>query len=359
MKVSVCIVTYNHEKFIAKALDGVLMQRTGFDFEIVVGEDCSTDNTRAILMEYQNRHPAMFRLLLNEKNLGAHKNIEAAMRACRGEYVAVLDGDDYWTSPDKLQKQVDFLDRHPECPACFHDALIIHADGSREPTAYRPRQKAFCTVEDLLLDNFIPTSSEMFRRCLFDSLPDWIGKLKMGDWPAHILEALHGPIGYIDETMGVYRVHHGGVWSTKQWQDHALAIIELFEALCIHLDRNYAGIINSILRWRYYSVSEQYENRGDLAHARTYLNKSIGKYLSTIGCPPEYAPGADTDYINTIPDAIRSVNGPLLFKSFLKLYVITVLRSHLTPALKPRFPTLYKVLRAGFCKTMETFNMRY
>lgn len=350
MKVSVSIVTYNHEKFIAKALDSVLMQRTTFDYEIVIGEDCSTDTTRAILLDYQKRHPGIFSLLLNDKNLGGQKNIEQTMQACRSEYVAVLDGDDYWTSPDKLQKQVDFLDSHPECSACFHDVLIIHADGDREPTHYRPRHKTFCSVEDLLLDNVIPTSAVMFRRHLFERLPGWIGRLKMGDWPFHILNALQGRIGYIDETMGVYLVHHGGVWSMQRWQYHALAVIELFEALRIHLDRKYRGIINPILCSWYFSVSGRYEAEGDLVNAKTYLNKSIRKHVSIIGDSKSYFDRVTKDALTMVPEAVRPVNGSLLFKSFLRLYVIPALRSSLLPVLKLRFPTLYRLLRAGFCK---------
>jgi glycosyltransferase involved in cell wall biosynthesis len=350
MKVSVSIVTYNQEKFIAKALDSVLMQRTNFDYEIVIGEDCSTDTTRAILLDYQKRHPGIISLLLNDKNLGGNKNIEQTMQACRSEYVAVLDGDDYWTSTDKLQKQVDFLDSHPECSACFHDVLIIHADESREPTHYRHRQKAFCSVEDLLLDNFIPTSAVVFRRHLFERLPYWISRLKMGDWPFHILNALQGRIGYIDETMGVYLVHHGGVWSMQRWQYHVLSVIELFEALRIHLDRKYRGIINPILCSWYFSVSGRYENEGDLVNARTYLNKAIRKHVATIGDSKAYFHRVVNDAVTMVDDAVRPVNGSILFKSFLRLYVIPALRSYLIPVLKPCFPTLYKLLRAGFCK---------
>ena len=106
MKVSIAMVTYNHEKFIAKALDSVLMQRTDFDYEIVIGEDCSSDNTRNIVIEYKRRYPDNIVLFLNEKNLGMYGNCSQVFQACQGEYIAVLEGDDYWTSPDKLQKQV-------------------------------------------------------------------------------------------------------------------------------------------------------------------------------------------------------------------------------------------------------------
>jgi glycosyltransferase involved in cell wall biosynthesis len=117
IKVSVAMITYNHERYIAKALDNVLSQSTNFDYEVIIGEDFSTDNTRSIIIDYQKRYPDKFQLLLNDKNIGMHKNTAQVLRACRGQYVALLEGDDYWTSTHKLQLQVDFLDRHPECVA--------------------------------------------------------------------------------------------------------------------------------------------------------------------------------------------------------------------------------------------------
>lgn len=338
MKVSVAMITYNHEEYIAKAIDSVLMQRTNFDYEIVIGEDCSTDSTRDIVTDYQKRYPDKFRLLLNEKNLGPFRNAKQTYESCQGTYVAVLDGDDYWTSPEKLQKQVDFLDNHPECAICFHDSLILHEDGSVEPTSYRPSQKEFSTVEDLLLDNYIPTASVMFRRGLFGGVPDWVGTLKMGDWPIHILNALHGKIGFIDQTMAVYVVHRGGVWSTKGWQDHALAIIDLFEALGRHLEPKYSRLISRILRWRYFTVSERYENIDDLTNARTYAIKSLTKHFMIINEPFRYGNMGDSNLVNSLPNYIKSVRSARLFKSMLRLYVVPILRSNT--------PTLYKFLRA-------------
>lgn len=349
MKVSVSIVTYNHEEYIAKALESILMQRTNFDYEIVIGEDCSSDNTREIIVGYQKKYPDKFRLLLNEKNLGMHANGAQVLDACKGEYISMLDGDDYWTSPDKLQKQVDFLDNHPECSACFHDALIVHEDGSREPASYRPSQKEFSGVEDLLLDNFIPTSATMFRKGLFGKAEDWTSPLKMGDWLIHILNALHGKIGYLDETMSVYVVHRGGVWSTKDWRYHATAIIELFEALALHLPSRYTGIINRILRWRYYWVSEQYENTGNVSASKTYAIKSIAKHLSIISNP--FRNRIDPGTAASMPDYITSVKSAKLFRCLLRLYVV--------PVLKPHAPALYSFLRAGCCRTLGIFGIRF
>lgn len=155
MKVSVLMLAYNHAQYIAQAVDSVLMQQVDFDYEIVIGEDCATDNTRDILIRYQQENPEKIRLLLPEKNLGMHDNLIQTFKACHGSsYIALLEGDDYWTSPDKLQKQVDFLDAHADYTLCFHNALILHQDGSRRwwsiPGAPKQEKVLTFTLEDLL-----------------------------------------------------------------------------------------------------------------------------------------------------------------------------------------------------------------
>src|ERR1700745_2179124 len=113
MKLSVMMITYNHEQFIAQAIESVLMQKVNFDFEIVIGEDCSTDGTRAIVLDFQHRYPGRIALILRPRNIGPMWTKESTLAACRGQYLSILEGDDYWTSTDKIQKQVDFLDSHP------------------------------------------------------------------------------------------------------------------------------------------------------------------------------------------------------------------------------------------------------
>ena len=168
MKVSVLVMTYNHAQFITQALDSVLMQKVNSEYEVLISEDCSTDGTREIVLDYQKKHPNKIQLLLSEQNLHSNAVVVRGIRAARGEYIALLDGDDYWVSPDKLQKQIDFLDAHPECSMCFHNATVIHEDGSREPWNWTsPHQKEISTLEDIWQGNFIATCSTMFRRGLF------------------------------------------------------------------------------------------------------------------------------------------------------------------------------------------------
>lgn len=130
MKLSVVFITYNHEKYVEKALRSVLEQKTDFDFEVVVGEDYSTDSTRSIIEKVASEYPGKCRLLFREKNLGRPTlNVYQTTMECKGEYIAYLEGDDYWSDENKLQKQVDYLDSHPEYIACTHSCLLIDEKG--------------------------------------------------------------------------------------------------------------------------------------------------------------------------------------------------------------------------------------
>jgi glycosyltransferase involved in cell wall biosynthesis len=160
-KVSVSLLAYNHGSFIAQALDSILSQQVNFDYEIVIGEDCSQDNTREIVLSYQKNNPDKIRIFLSKKPLNDRKsgrlNLVRNLKACRGEYVALLDGDDYWSSPFKLQKQVDFLDSHPKYAICFHDAIRMYENGSQQSWLYPGGKKEVYSLADLAAGNFIPT----------------------------------------------------------------------------------------------------------------------------------------------------------------------------------------------------------
>lgn len=130
-KLSVILITYNHEKYIEKALDSVLSQVTDFPFEIVIGDDCSPDDTKNIIKEYRDKYPDIIRIVHREKNTGRPTlNVYETTMKCRGDYLAYLEGDDYWTDSDKLQKQMDFLNEHPEYIACTHSHKMIDDNGN-------------------------------------------------------------------------------------------------------------------------------------------------------------------------------------------------------------------------------------
>jgi len=210
-KVSVVSITYNHEAYIREALDGFIAQKTDFPVEIIVADDASTDATPAIIQEYADRHPHLFRPILRSENVGTHANLTDALSAARGKYLALCEGDDYWIDPMKLTKQVAFLDRHPETAVCFHPVRMIWTDGHARDSKFPPGQlRRNLSVETLILSNFIQTNSVVYRRLArYDDIPADVMPL---DWYLHVLHAVHGDIAMLPETMAVYRRHSQGMW---------------------------------------------------------------------------------------------------------------------------------------------------
>jgi len=245
MKVSALIVTYNQERYVAEAIESALRQQASFPYEIVISEDCSTDGTREIVRAYEAGNPGRIHVLYSARNLGGVENFVAAWHACRGEYVALLEGDDYWTSEDKIQKQAQFLDAHPQCAMCVHGVTEIYEDSDREPVSWiSPQQQAILVMEDLLLDNFVYSCSAMLRRRVFHDFRPWVYDFSVSDVPLWVEAARHGAIGFIPEFLGVYRVHSGGVWSGKDVPYQVEQTIELYE----QLNRDLHGAYEHVLR---------------------------------------------------------------------------------------------------------------
>jgi glycosyltransferase involved in cell wall biosynthesis len=284
VKVSVLIITYNHERYIAQAVSSALDQRPAFDFEVVIGEDCSTDRTRAILVELQRRCPDRIRLLCRDSNVGMHQNLVQSLQACRGQYIALLEGDDYWSSPDKLQKQADFLDRHPECALCAHATTVVYEDG-RQSRTHGAGRKPILTLGDLI-EVSLQTCSVMFRNGLIDRFPEWFYTLEMADWPLHVLNAQHGDVGYMDEAMAVYRSHPSGAWSSRKasWWMHQR--IRTLHVLNRHLDFKYDRRVQRALSTHYCELAYCYELEGDRAQARRWLLRSMAADPSNMAMLP-------------------------------------------------------------------------
>jgi len=215
--VSVCMLTYNHEPFLRQALDSVLMQQTDFDFEILVNDDCSTDGTVAILQEYEAAHPGRIRLFLQKENWHQkgmqYPYIRFLIPQARGRYVALNDGDDFWTDPTKLQRQADYLEAHPDCTVCFHPARIEFSDGT-DPDVM-PREAKDFTLYDLIERNFMRVNSVVYRlrEGMFDLRLDGCYAI---DWTMNLAAARLGRIGYIDRVMSVWRRHESSV----SWNAH-------------------------------------------------------------------------------------------------------------------------------------------
>ena len=275
-KVTVVVFTYNHEPFIAQALESVLAQETSFSFDIVVLEDCSTDATREIVLEFERKWPTRIRALLSPVNKCDNQAFVHVVEHAQSLYIAVLDGDDYWTSTEKLQKQADFLDAHQDCTVCFHNVQIVYEDQS-QPTRLGnpPDQKRFSTIEDMLEGCFINGCSPMFRRGVFGKFPEWYDHDVAADWALHILNALHGNIGYLDDVMGVYRKHKGGFWSGLSTVQQRERLIQFYRDMNQRLGFAHDRQIKTLLSRQWYDLALTYEQQGELQSARQCLRHSI------------------------------------------------------------------------------------
>jgi hypothetical protein len=215
-------------------------------------------------------------------------NYGAVLNACRGRYVALLDGDDYWTDASKLQRQVGLLEDHPQMAICFHDVLVVDEDQRYDPVRYcSPQQKEISTLEDLLIQNFIPACACVFRRGLFGELPPWIFALPWFDWPLHILNAQYGCVGYIAQVMGVNRVHSSNVsWSWKSLRGRRASVegrILMYRSLARHLDRGYRRLIRRQLASAHYQLAAIESCQGSRLGALQNLVLSIG-LEPTVSC---------------------------------------------------------------------------
>lgn len=237
--VSVFMVTYNHERYIRQAIESALMQKTDFPFEIVIGEDCSTDNTRTIVLDYEQRYPGKIRVVRSDHNVGAVANATRTLAVCRGKYVAFLEGDDYWTDAGKLQKQVGFLETHPDFSICFHGSLEVDSNGNEiKKFDLNADQAEVTTIEDLSKGNYIYTASSIFRNNLVPDIPDWLRGLNAGDYPLHLRLAQLGKIKFFPDKMSAYRIHTGGMFTNKRALDLAKGNINLMLRLMRYFHTN-------------------------------------------------------------------------------------------------------------------------
>ncbi len=229
-KVSVCMITYNHEVYIKQAIEGILIQQTDFNYELVIGEDCSTDNTMRICEEYALLYKKI-RLLPSLENLGVVQNFVRTLQSCKGKYIALCEGDDYWTDQHKLQKQVDFLEANPDFSICFHPVKIWKEEEQKMVDDYITRKVDRVTdIKELAKGNYIHTPSVLYRNNLFDKFPQELYKSPAGDYFLHMLNARFGKIVKLNEEMAVYRVHSMGAWSNVDFfvkRENWLKVLEL------------------------------------------------------------------------------------------------------------------------------------
>lgn len=210
------MITYMHEQFIAHAIESVLMQQANFDFELVIGEDCSTDQTRSIINIYSEKYPSKIKLLESKDNLGVKENFIRTLQSCTGEYIACLEGDDYWTDPLKLQKQVNFFenDTSKKYSLCYHDSYVINSDGVLICDSLINGFEGDLTSNDVILGKTIPTQTVMFRKECLELMTFKKLKAKNLDTFLFTLLSQKGKLRALSDVgNSVYRIHSGGIWS--------------------------------------------------------------------------------------------------------------------------------------------------
>jgi glycosyltransferase involved in cell wall biosynthesis len=243
--VSVLVMAYNHERYIEKAIESILSQKVDFSIEIVVGEDFSTDRTRQLVLQAAFKNRGVFRLLLYNRNIGAHENQLALMRACKGKYIALLEGDDYWCDPLKLKTQIDFLETHLDYSMSFHQ--VLEKDGRKIKVSNfleETNEKDF-SINDLAARNFIHTPSVVYRKDSNLKFPEWFKESPVGDYIFHMLYAKQGSIRYFPAPMAVYRRHTSGIWSS---QSSANALSKWIKVLDLLLNADFSPEIKSVLK---------------------------------------------------------------------------------------------------------------
>lgn len=229
--VSICCITYNHGKFLRETLDGFFAQKTSFLFEVLIHDDCSTDNTKSIIEEYANKFPEIIFPVFqteNQHSKGLRRmNPRFNFPRARGKYIAMCEGDDYWTDPLKLQKQVDFLESNPDFNLCIHPSLVINTISGEKKI--RDGFKKDVYQYDDVITKFIgaPTSSFVFRNNIV--FPDWFYSVYGGDRAIVVLNSLRGKIKVLDFVGSVYRIHTGGVDNSYKKNKFALPIRNIKE----------------------------------------------------------------------------------------------------------------------------------
>lgn len=242
--VSVCMTTYNHAPYLREAIEGVLMQRTPFDVELVLGEDCSTDGTADICREYAARYPDRVRLVTGPHNIGWQANYRRTVAACRGRYVAFCDGDDFWIDPDKLRLQVECLEREPQCDLCY--TRTEKRDEVTGSTSFLPAGDASTTFDDLLRRYTIGNCATLARRtcveryydevCPVTHHADW----RTGDQPMWLWLAAHGGVAFIDRTTAVHRVLEHSVSHNPDYR-RTIAFCDSTDDIALWFDARYGG----------------------------------------------------------------------------------------------------------------------
>ena len=274
--VSVSMTTYNQEKYIAKAIESVATQICDFRFELVIGEDCSTDNTREIVKKYAELYPDVIRLVMGDENVGSRQNARNVRAACQGKYLAYCEGDDYWMSPNKLQKQIDLIESDDTFKAVYSQVRWVDTDDNE--LGFSDNSAGTLDYKQLLQVNPVHTCTFLIDRSVYtDNIMDILERAPYGDYVIFLAAAFYGKIAFVDEVFAAYRRDVGVMsqWSPVQSGLKRLQIFDLFQEhdefrkmdfyikiarqyLCMHLSRHYSDEKQYLNAMKYYALSLYY-----------------------------------------------------------------------------------------------------
>lgn len=216
--VSIVCITYNHEKYISQAIDSFLMQETDFPFEIIIGEDCSPDNTREILNKYIEKYPNIIKAILRDKNIGANLNFIDCIENSKGKYIAICEGDDYWIDKNKLNIQVNILAVHKNINLCFSSAMIYNDNKNTfKKKQNNPDKDGLVSVETLIENNggFISTPSTLYRKEILLSNLSFVKNIPIGDYFCQVLSSVPNGAYFLADEKVIYRKFSTSSLSTK------------------------------------------------------------------------------------------------------------------------------------------------
>ena len=272
MTLNVILVTYNHSKFIQDSLRGILFQKTNFDFDIIVADDYSTDDTLAQIREVEAKSTISFRYLSSERNLGISQNYRRAFEACDAKYVAVLEGDDFWTTPDRLQKHVDFLEHHYECAMSYNRFIRGNIEAARYvvfPEMDSSKEYHLFTARDVASNNIIGNfSCCVYRKSALDTLPKEMFDFTTYDWFTNIMVGKAGMIGCLTDVMSFYRIHSEGMWSSNDEianMNKLLEYIQLYDEFTDHMFQDEFASLRAAIEDAIASITHPVHPKANLA----------------------------------------------------------------------------------------------
>lgn len=253
--VSICCITYNHEKYIEETIDSFLNQQTDYPFEVIIGEDCSTDQTRKKIEAYVEKFPNIIKLITSENNVGMNRNFGRIFSASKGEYIAICEGDDYWIDSKKLQIQIEEMKKHSDVDISFHPVYQLKNEKiTKKLCNHSSKNKVFTTEEVILGDGgFMPTNSLIIKKEVLHNLPKWFYEYApIGDYYIQMFGSRKSGALYINKLMGIYRVSHSNSWTDKMKTSEKIKEYRIKTDICYNnlfneFDEMYHDIIKKII----------------------------------------------------------------------------------------------------------------